>query len=172
MSRQISLSDLLGPGRVAWPPNGYSDLVRRDPSLTIEHVRPSVVPTRLLYQIPRINEEVNSTYGYVRDLPGYDVWGWWRTRWQNKVGDCDDFAVEKLRRLIQAGLPRGALLLTVCRAENGVGHCILMAMTSSTKLVMDNRFLDVRDIKLHPVKSYTWISQEWPGRKFWWRKLS
>ena len=54
-------------------------------------------------------------------------------------GDCEDFALEKRKELIDHGLPRQALLMTVASDENGAGHAILTLRTDRGDFILDNR---------------------------------
>jgi predicted transglutaminase-like cysteine proteinase len=56
----------------------------------------------------------------------------------NGKGDCEDYALLKRQRLIQAGFPGGALLLTVVKQRNGEGHSILTIKTNRGDYVLDN----------------------------------
>jgi predicted transglutaminase-like cysteine proteinase len=55
------------------------------------------------------------------------------------LGDCDDFAVECLDRLLNLGTPRNALRLAVCRTETGQLHLVLLAHTDDGEHALDNR---------------------------------
>jgi predicted transglutaminase-like cysteine proteinase len=53
-------------------------------------------------------------------------------------GDCEDYALEKRRELMQAGVPAGDLLMTVARQPNGDGHAVLTVRTSLGDYILDN----------------------------------
>ncbi len=53
-------------------------------------------------------------------------------------GDCEDYALEKRRMLIQAGVPASNLLMTVVRQPNGEGHAVLTVRTSMGDYILDN----------------------------------
>ncbi|MGE0501829.1 MAG: transglutaminase-like cysteine peptidase [Rhizobiaceae bacterium] len=54
------------------------------------------------------------------------------------VGDCEDYVLEKRRRLMKLGVPVGNLLITVVRQPNGLGHAVLTVRTSHGDWVLDN----------------------------------
>ena len=54
------------------------------------------------------------------------------------VGDCEDYALEKRRRLMALGVPAGDLLMTVVRQPNGDGHAVLTVRTSRGDFILDN----------------------------------
>jgi predicted transglutaminase-like cysteine proteinase len=53
-------------------------------------------------------------------------------------GDCEDYVLEKRRRLMKAGMPAGDLLITVVRQPNGDGHAVLTVRTSLGEFILDN----------------------------------
>jgi predicted transglutaminase-like cysteine proteinase len=60
------------------------------------------------------------------------------------AGDCEDLALEKRRRLVELGLPRGAMTLAIVYHQNGWGpHVILLIETSAGTFALDNRRADV-----------------------------
>ena len=56
----------------------------------------------------------------------------------NGYGDCEDYALEKRRELMDAGVPAGNLLMTVARQPNGDGHAVLTVRTSLGDFILDN----------------------------------
>jgi predicted transglutaminase-like cysteine proteinase len=85
-----------------------------------------------------INKSVNTT---IREATDQEVYGV-PERWEyptSGAGDCEDFALQKRKLLMQAGLPRQALLMTVVTDENGFGHAILTVRTTSGDYELDNR---------------------------------
>ena len=53
-------------------------------------------------------------------------------------GDCEDYALEKRRELMNIGVPAGDLLMTVARQPNGDGHAVLTVRTSLGEFILDN----------------------------------
>jgi len=85
-----------------------------------------------------VNERVNATILPVTDQ---DHWGV-ADRWDypdDGIGDCEDIQILKRRMLIQAGLPRRALRMTVVIDELGAGHAVLMARTNRGDYILDNK---------------------------------
>ena len=88
--------------------------------------------------IQTINTDVN---GSIREASDQEVYGV-PERWEFPtagVGDCEDFALQKQKLLINTGLPRQSLLMTVVTDENGFGHAVLTARTTNGDFVLDNR---------------------------------
>jgi predicted transglutaminase-like cysteine proteinase len=89
-------------------------------------------------QLLRINRDVNNEIEPMSDM---DQWGTLE-KWSYPTtgkGDCEDYALEKRRRLIEAGWPRQSLLITVVREKNGNGHAILTVKTNRGDFVLDNQ---------------------------------
>ena len=109
-------------------------------------------------QLRAINQTVNQTIAPITDL---DHWGMVE-RWSLPVdgqGDCEDYVLEKRRRLIEAGVPSNALMVGVVLDKDKLGHAILIARTSRGDLVLDNqenRILEWRQT------GYTFIKRQDP----------
>lgn len=87
--------------------------------------------------IERINLAVNASVEPMTDdeLYGRDeVWAYP----DSGAGDCEDFVLEKRRRLMKAGLPASDLLITVVRKPNGEGHAVLTLRTTKGDYILDN----------------------------------
>lgn len=61
----------------------------------------------------------------------------------NGRGDCEDYALQKRKMLIKAGLPRQALLITVVLDRRGDGHAVLMVRTNRGDFILDNQYRDI-----------------------------
>lgn len=84
-----------------------------------------------------VNRAVNTEVRQVTDRRQFgreDVWGLPTAR----GGDCEDFVLEKKRRLIEAGLPGSALLIATVLDQRRQGHAVLVLRTSSGDFVLDN----------------------------------
>src|SRR3954462_11912814 len=85
-----------------------------------------------------INEQVNTT---IQPLSDQEHWGV-VDRWDypdDGYGDCEDIQLLKRKLLIEAGLPRRALLMTVVLDEVRAGHAVLMARTDRGDFILDNQ---------------------------------
>ncbi|MBS9720553.1 transglutaminase-like cysteine peptidase [Tianweitania sp. BSSL-BM11] len=84
-----------------------------------------------------VNNAVNTMVTPMTDL---EIWGREEV-WSYPtagVGDCEDYALEKRRMLINRGIPSSNLLMTVVRQKNGAGHAVLTVRTSHGDFVLDN----------------------------------
>ena len=93
--------------------------------------------------IEQINHHVNSTIIPLSDMDHWGVIDQWDYP-MDGFGDCEDFALLKRKLLINEGLPRQALLITVVRDKQGEGHAILTVHTSRGDLILDNLNDDVK----------------------------
>lgn len=89
-------------------------------------------------QLLHINATVNSAIQPVTDMDHWGVAEHWDIPTDGK-GDCEDYALEKRRQLMQAGWPRQALLMTVVRDKNGDGHAVLTVKSDRGDLILDNQ---------------------------------
>jgi predicted transglutaminase-like cysteine proteinase len=53
-------------------------------------------------------------------------------------GDCNDYAVTKRHELLRRGFPSSALRLSVTKTAAGIGHLVLVVVTTKGDLVMDS----------------------------------
>jgi predicted transglutaminase-like cysteine proteinase len=72
-------------------------------------------------------------------------------------GDCEDYQLLKRKMLVEAGLPRRAIRMTVVIDEERQGHAVMMVRTDRGDFVLDNK----RDAVLTWDKTpYTYIKRE------------
>ncbi len=93
------------------------------------------MPLKLL--VAQINTDVNSDVAPASDQSVYGAEEFWSYPDGHK-GDCEDYALEKRRRLHEAGVALGNLLITVVRKPDGTGHAVLTLRTRSGDFVLDN----------------------------------
>jgi predicted transglutaminase-like cysteine proteinase len=122
-------------------PYGWMDFCNRRPEecnqgkLPERDVQLTVDAWALLNQV---NEFANRTIEPVTNL---DHWGTLLDHWDYPVdgmGDCKVYALYKRKLLIERGLPRQALLMTIVRDLSGHGHAILTVKTDHGEFVLDN----------------------------------
>ncbi|MEK7068674.1 MAG: transglutaminase-like cysteine peptidase [Patescibacteria group bacterium] len=85
-----------------------------------------------------VNRLVNSRITYLTDQ---EHWGAHvLDRWSypdDGYGDCEDYVLLKRRMLISLGWPRQALLVTLVRDPNGIGHAVLTVKTNKGEFILD-----------------------------------
>lgn len=95
----------------------------------------------MLRLLMRVNEAVNRAIRPRRDA-GADVW-----TVGARAGDCEDYALEKRRQLIEAGLPASALRLAYVKTRAGAGHAVLVVNTPRIHYVLDNLTAAIRPLE-------------------------
>jgi len=133
---------IFGP---AQPPHGFVRFCEATPSECVsdhgQEARFDASAERLK-ELDDINRTINREIAPATDLEVYGVNEYWtlpKTR-----GDCEDYALLKRKRLIEAGWPVSSVLMTVVRDEKGEGHAVLTARTVQGDYILDNKLEDVR----------------------------
>ena len=83
-----------------------------------------------------VNRDVNGAISPAVKGYGSDLQDSWTI--SPGVGDCNDYAVTKRHKLLQSGLPAKALRLSVVKTATGIGHLVLVVVTTKGDLVLDN----------------------------------
>lgn len=89
-----------------------------------------------------VNREVNSLVRPVTDLEHWGVVDRWDFA-EDGSGDCEDYQLQKRRRLVALGIPRRAMPMTVVLDERNEGHAVLMIRTDRGDYILDNKRNDV-----------------------------
>jgi predicted transglutaminase-like cysteine proteinase len=100
--------------------------------------RAARLDARAWRELVRINRAVNDEIEPISDLEHWGSLERWSYPTDGK-GDCEDYVLEKRKRLIEAGWPRQSLLITVVRDRKGDGHAVLTVKTDRGDLVLDNQ---------------------------------
>ena len=85
----------------------------------------------------RTNSRVNREIRPVPDLKHFGRVNVWVYPTDGK-GDCKAYALVKQKKLIAAGFPREALLITIVWTKEDQGHAVLMARTNKGDYILDN----------------------------------
>ncbi len=114
-----------------------------------------------------LNQDVNREVQKATDFDLYGLLEFWslpRVIDGKMYGDCEDFALEKRRRLIAAGVPAEALSMAVAVTARGETHAVLVVSFESGDWVLDN---------LTPwatpwsALNYRWVERQVPGTTEW-----
>jgi len=122
-------------------PYGWVDFCSRQPQECEQDVLPATdlaLTPATWALLRRVNRAVNRSIEPVSNL---DHWGTIMDHWDYPAdgkGDCKIFALEKRRLLIEQGIPRQALLMTIVRDHQDMGHAILTVKTNMGDLILDN----------------------------------
>src|SRR3712207_791796 len=125
----------------AGPTQAWISFCQRQPhECRVDLSQPARIPLTpsIWAALMQVNERVNSSILAVTDQ---DHWGV-IDRWDypdDGLGDCEDIQLLKRKLLVEAGLPRRALLMTVVIDEQGQGHAALMVRTDRGDLILDNK---------------------------------
>lgn len=129
------------PGAEARAPIGWVDFCQRhaaDCDLALSEPDRIRLTPAAWAQVLAVNMAVNAEITPVTDEDHWGVAESWDYPSDGK-GDCEDYALLKRQRLIAAGLPRRALLMTVVLDEQRAGHAVLMVRTDRGDLILDNK---------------------------------
>lgn len=85
-----------------------------------------------------VNRRVNARIKPITDIAHWGVVDRWDYP-DDGFGDCEDFQLLKRRMLVERGLPRRALRMTVVIDDIGEGHAVLMVRTNRGDLILDNK---------------------------------
>ena len=88
--------------------------------------------------IVAVNRRVNTR---IKPITDKDHWGL-LDRWEfpdDGMGDCEDFQLLKRRMLVERGLSRRAMRMTVVIDELGEGHAVLTVRTDRGDYILDNK---------------------------------
>ncbi|MBZ9683769.1 MULTISPECIES: transglutaminase-like cysteine peptidase [unclassified Mesorhizobium] len=121
-------------------PVGHYEFCQRIPGECNEKTAkgaPVDLSRKLWATIVSINNSVNTRIKPRTDMENYGAEEYWAYP-DNGYGDCEDYALEKRRELMDAGVPAGDLLMTVARQPNGDGHAVLTVRTSLGEFILDN----------------------------------
>lgn len=116
--------------------------------------------------IKRINAEVNSSHEYAADKGGLLNGEDWRILEEGEAGDCEDYALTKLQKLLDAGFPIEQMSIAGMGVEstNGPDHGILIIRTKNKGiLALDNRYDNVMSLESLPyaLEEFQTAGQNW-----------
>lgn len=142
----LPLSDSASVGFVTTSPAGWIDFCARyegECAGGVREARDIHLTLKIWKEIERVNRFVNKTIEPVSDFDHWGVIDQWDLPYDGK-GDCEDYVLLKRKILIDQGLPRQALLVTVVKDEHGDGHAVLTIKTDRGEFLLDNMNDEVR----------------------------
>ncbi|KAA2242198.1 transglutaminase-like cysteine peptidase [Salinarimonas soli] len=113
--------------------------------------------------IVSVNRTVNRKIQPLTDQEHWGVLDSWDLP-TDGYGDCEDYQLLKRRLLVEAGLPRRALRMTVVVDEKGEGHAVLMVRTDRGDYVLDNKTDTI--LPWHQT-GYTYVKREGHDSTAW-----
>jgi predicted transglutaminase-like cysteine proteinase len=147
--------------RVEGPPSQYVAFCESNPSACVLTGEPVIEWTLEVHELmARINVEVNTEVDFIPDPENSGMEETWSFP-ENCTGDCEDYALEKRRRLVDTGLPSAALRMAIAFHEmQFFPHAILTVETTTGTWILDNLDDEVRCWDGVP---YTYTRREEPG---------
>jgi predicted transglutaminase-like cysteine proteinase len=112
----------------------------------------------------QVNARVNREIRAATDAINYGVPERWTLPYNGR-GDCEDIALLKMKRLIEAGVPSSSLLLAVVAGPMPEPHVVLVLRTTTGDYVLDN--LSSR-IKTWQASRYTFLRMQNPANRSKW----
>ncbi|RVU21688.1 transglutaminase-like cysteine peptidase [Methylobacterium oryzihabitans] len=128
-------------GGSAKPVTAWTDFCNRNPAECAVDTREpaSVEMTPSLWRsLTAVNRRVNSRIKPMVDQAHWGVVDRWDFP-DDGYGDCEDYQLLKRRMLVERGIPRRALRMTVVIDEIGEGHAVLMVRTDRGDYILDNK---------------------------------
>lgn len=121
-------------------------------------------------QIDGVNRLVNS-YPYIEDIVNWGITDYWETpyEFQERNGDCEDYAFAKFVSLRALGVPNDKLRMEIVQDLNlgGVIHAILIVFVDDKVYVLDNQIKQVMlAVDIYHYKPIYSINE-----KHWWRHI-
>jgi predicted transglutaminase-like cysteine proteinase len=119
-----------------------------------------------------VNQSINMQIRPRDDLDQYGVTEYWTlplTLEGIAEGDCEDYALEKRRALIEAGVPDSALFLAVGHSRATGRHAVLVVSTDQGDYVLDNMTPRILPWSETP---YRWDTRQMPGDLLSWRHMA
>jgi len=141
------------------PLPGWVEFCNRNPDeCSVDLRQPETLPMTedLAALLSSVNLSVNRALIPVTDHSHWGVVDLWSYP-TDGLGDCEDYQLLKRRMLIDAGLPRRALRMTVVIDENGEGHAVLTVRTAQGDFILDN--LD-NEVKLWTKTPYRFLKRQ------------
>jgi predicted transglutaminase-like cysteine proteinase len=118
-----------------------------------------------LRALQQVNRYVNSTVTPVSDRIADGRSDNWTLPINNK-GDCEDYALLKMKTLLDIGFPASKLALSVVLDRNGNNHLVLLARLKAGDYVLDNLAYTVKPWQR---TGYTFLASQNFKRKAGWQ---
>ncbi|MCJ2006554.1 transglutaminase-like cysteine peptidase [Methylobacterium sp. J-092] len=128
-------------GPAARPVAAWTEFCRRmQAECDVDTREPATIAmnTALWRTLASVNRRVNARIRPITDQAHWGVVDRWDFP-DDGFGDCEDYQLLKRRMLIERGLPRRALRMTVVIDDIGEGHAVLMVRTDRGDFILDNK---------------------------------
>jgi predicted transglutaminase-like cysteine proteinase len=134
------MSMLLPEASIGAPPDRYREFCsNHESACTLEGAQKLAWTADVRKTFERINITVNQEIEFISDWEALGLDDEWN--FPNCQGDCEDFALEKRRRLVKAGFPSAALTMAIAFHEvQFFPHAVLLVETTKGTWVLDNLY--------------------------------
>lgn len=132
---------MIEEGGTAKPVAAWTVLCNRAPGeCGVDLSQPTIIALNpaVWRTLTSVNRRVNARIKPITDVSHWGVIDRWDYP-DDGFGDCEDYQLLKRRMLIERGLPRRALRMTVVIDDIGEGHAVLMVRTNRGDLILDNK---------------------------------
>lgn len=129
----------------ARPVSAWSRFCERYPAeCAIDVSEPAVftLTPELWRTIVAVNRNVNKRIKPMTDLKHWGTVDQWDFP-NDGFGDCEDYQLLKRKLLVEQGLPRRAMRMTVVIDDQGEGHAVLMVRTDRGDFILDNKRMSI-----------------------------
>lgn len=160
---KVSVAFMMGRQAIA-APTGFGNSCAQYPWLCSGSGRSTLAPESVLRVADRVNRKVNHSIQQISDRTQYgreEVWALPTKR----GGDCEDLALLKKLRLIEAGVPPETLLIATALDRRRAPHAVLIVRTTAGDYVLD--ILTDR-IKPWRATGYSFLRMQNPTRPHKW----
>ena len=126
-------------GGLTSQPIGHYELCKRIPkecSARSNDVSPVAWSDDFRRRLAGLSESINKAIKPMYDIDIYGKDEFWT--YPTDRGDCEDYALQKRRVLMNEGVSPANLLLTVLKKSNGEGHAVLTVRTEVGDYILDN----------------------------------
>ena len=86
-----------------------------------------------------------------------------------RQGDCEDYVLEKRKRLLERGWPSGAARVAIVVTRDGIGHAVLVVRVGTVDYVLDNM---VETVRPWAATTYRFVKIQSPDDPTQWLEVS
>lgn len=116
----------------------------------------SFADAELLSMASEVNAKVNAAVVPMEDRANYGILDEWRVP-ENGRGDCEDYALFKMKLLLERGVDPRRLLTALVLDRTGSSHAVLVLRLESGDVVLDNL---VSTVKPWERTGYTFLKKQ------------
>lgn len=170
----VATKELPSIVRTIAPPAAATDFIKRAPAFSqVLWEHRSTVPLHydeeLAALLTQVNSEGNGSITWKRDTEVYGKYEYWDFPCEvdgKSYDDCDGYAIWKLRRLIELGLPSTPLIFALAYDETKTFHAVLIVVTDAGEFVLDNRHTTVKTVRELISLGYNFTARVASGERF------